>query len=90
MNTMPLISCPACASALIYPLSTESFGESHQLVDRRCPDCEHRDRVVVSTVASVMWERAQQRRAIELATELLVLELTAWLGSRADVTREAP
>jgi len=87
---MPLISCPACASGLLYPLATESFGEGHRLVDRRCPECEHRDRVVVSTVAAMMWERAQQRRAVELAAELLVLELSAWLESRADLTPGAP
>jgi hypothetical protein len=87
---MPLISCPACASSLIYPLATDEFGEGHRLVDRRCPECEHQDRVVVSTVAAVMWERAQQRRTVELAAELLVLELTAWLESRADRAPGAP
>jgi hypothetical protein len=59
-------------------------------VERRCPECEHHDRVVVSTVASVMWERSQQRRAVELASELLVLELSSWLESRADMAPDAP
>jgi hypothetical protein len=86
---MPLITCPTCSSGLIYPLASEPFGDAHRLVERRCPECEHGDRVVVSTVAAAMWERAHQRRTVELAAELLVLELTGWLESRADVAPDA-
>jgi hypothetical protein len=82
---MPLITCPTCASGLIYPLDSEPFGDAHRLIERRCPECEHGDRVVVSTVAAMMWERSQQRRTVELAAELLMLELTAWLDARADL-----
>jgi hypothetical protein len=88
---MPLVRCPECSSRLIYPLDAEPYGDAHQIVHRRCPECEHVDRVLASSLASVLWERAQQRRAIELAAELLALELTAWLAERdADRAPEAP
>jgi hypothetical protein len=88
---MPLVSCPGCSSKLIYPLAAEPYGAAHQIVHRRCPECEHVDRVVASTLASALWERAQQRRAVELSAELLALELSAWLAERdADHAPEAP
>jgi DNA-directed RNA polymerase subunit RPC12/RpoP len=77
--TMPLITCPTCASKLIFPRCWEPFGDDHALVDRRCPECEHEDRVVATTFAARLWERAQERRRVELAADLLQLELETWL-----------
>ena len=79
MTIKPLTSCPSCGSALIHPCATEDFGESHVLVDRRCPDCELRDRVLTHASTLAAWERAHARRLVALAGDLLVLELEAWL-----------
>ena len=86
--TMPLTTCPSCRSKLIYPRGCEPFGDGHELVDRRCPECEHADRVVTSAFAARLWERAQERRRADLAAELLQLELETWLeaGSPLDAT----
>jgi RNase P subunit RPR2 len=86
--TMPLTTCPSCSSKLIYPRGCEPFGDDHELVDRRCPECEHADRVVTSAFAARLWERAQERRRADLAAELLHLELETWLeaGSPLDAT----
>jgi hypothetical protein len=81
--SMPLITCPACASKLIYPRSCEPFADEHALVDRRCPECEHSDRVVATAFAVRLWERAQERRRIDLAADLLQLELEGWLEAGA-------
>ncbi len=90
MTIKPLTTCPACGSALIHPCGTEEFGQGHLLVDRRCPDCELRDRVLAHAGAFAAWERAQARRLVALAADLLVLELEAWLRLRAPLTPETP
>ena len=86
--TMPLTTCPSCSSKLIYPRGCEPFGDDHELVDRRCPESEHADRVVTSAFAARLWERAQERRRADLAAQLLHLELETWLeaGSPLDAT----
>jgi hypothetical protein len=90
MTIKPLTTCPSCGSALILPCGIEEFGDAHVLVDRRCPDCELRDRVLTNTGTLAAWERAHARRLVALAADLMVLELEAWLRLRAPLAPEAP
>ena len=44
-GSKPLVRCAVCSSDLIYPLHCERHGEQC-VIDRRCPECESRDRVL--------------------------------------------
>jgi hypothetical protein len=46
--------------------------------------------VLAHAGAFAAWERAQARRLVALAADLLVLELEAWLRLRAPLTPETP
>jgi hypothetical protein len=60
-----LLRCPCCGSRLIYP--RDASGASGFVVfDRRCPECEYRDSVVVSALAADVWAHHQQRIRAEL------------------------
>ena len=52
----PLVHCPRCASRLIYTVDTAGY-DSEVILDRRCPECEHRDSVVTSALAAAVWYR---------------------------------
>jgi DNA-directed RNA polymerase subunit RPC12/RpoP len=55
-----LLRCPRCGSHLIYARDAGG-GDALVVFDRRCPECEHRDSVVVSARAADVWSRHQQR-----------------------------
>jgi DNA-directed RNA polymerase subunit RPC12/RpoP len=64
----PLVRCPICASGLIYPVRHATW-EGQCVLDRRCPDCEHRDLVVANQLVVAVWLRrgaaaAEQLRAL--------------------------
>jgi hypothetical protein len=50
----PLVRCAICSSGLIYPLHCERHG-TRCVIERRCPECEHRDRVITSRIAAELW-----------------------------------
>jgi DNA-directed RNA polymerase subunit RPC12/RpoP len=63
----PLVRCPSCASGLIYPVSHATW-EGQSVLDRRCPDCEHRDLVVTNRLVAAVWLRRCEAAAQHLST----------------------
>jgi DNA-directed RNA polymerase subunit RPC12/RpoP len=61
----PLVHCPRCASRLIYTVDTAGY-DAEVILDRRCPECEHRDSVVTSALAAAVWYRRDTRILAEL------------------------
>ena len=62
----PLVRCPTCASALIYPVRHTTW-EGQCVLDRRCPDCEHRDLVVTNRLVAAVWLRRCETAAEQLS-----------------------
>jgi DNA-directed RNA polymerase subunit RPC12/RpoP len=56
----PLVRCPRCSSRLIAPLHTDDCRDG-VIVNRRCPECGHCDRVVTTTFAAAVWARHETR-----------------------------
>jgi hypothetical protein len=79
----PLVRCPVCASDLIYPTYC-AMEDGLGLLERRCPDCEHRDRVRTYRIAAELWLRHHARHAEELAA--LADALAA--GLELDIARQ--
>ena len=61
----PLVRCPRCSSRLIAPC-TPTAAHDGVIVDRRCPECDHRDRVVTTAFAAAVWARHETRVASSL------------------------
>jgi hypothetical protein len=61
----PLVRCPRCSSQLISPLQADGCRNG-VIVDRHCPECGHRDRVVTTTFAAAVWARHETRIAASL------------------------
>jgi hypothetical protein len=61
----PLVECPCCLSRLIYTVDTAGY-DSEVILDRRCPECEHRDSVVTTALAAAVWYRRETRIMGEL------------------------
>jgi DNA-directed RNA polymerase subunit RPC12/RpoP len=69
----PLVHCPRCSSRLIYAVDTAGY-DAEVILNRRCPECEHRDSVVTSAIAAAVWYRRDtrlMRELMELADSLL-------------------
>lgn len=62
----PLVRCPRCSSRLITPTQSDTC-HAGVLVDRRCPECGHCDRVVTTPFAAAVWGRHETRVASSLA-----------------------
>jgi hypothetical protein len=61
----PLVYCPRCLSRLIY--ATDAAGYAYEVIlNRRCPECEHRDSVVTTAIAAAVWYRRDTRHMHEL------------------------
>ena len=69
----PLVRCPICQSGLIYPVRCAS-RDALSLIERRCPDCEHRDRVRTNRLAAELWHRRNARCKQEMAALADALE----------------
>ena len=76
----PLVRCGVCSSDLIYPVHCERYA-AQCVIDRRCPECESRDRVVTSGLAAELWYRRNAYVAEEL--EALADGLANGLGLEA-------
>ena len=61
----PLVRCPRCSSRLISPLQADGCHDG-VIVDRHCPECGHRDRVVTTTFAAAVWARHETRVAASM------------------------
>ena len=61
----PLVHCPRCTSRLIYTVDAAGY-DAEVILDRRCPECEHRDSVVTSALAAAVWYRRDTRIMREL------------------------
>jgi DNA-directed RNA polymerase subunit RPC12/RpoP len=61
----PLVRCPVCESGLIYPVRW-SARDALSLIERRCPECGHRDHVRTNQLAAELWHRRNARIAYEL------------------------
>jgi DNA-directed RNA polymerase subunit RPC12/RpoP len=61
----PLVHCPRCTSRLIYTIDTAGY-DAEVILNRRCPECEHRDSVVTSSIAAAVWYRRDTRLMREL------------------------
>ena len=79
----PLVHCPRCASRLIYTVDTAGY-DSEVILDRRCPECEHRDSVVTSALAAAVWYRRDTRILAENAAEFEEDEAKALAAHSAD------
>jgi ribosomal protein S27E len=75
-----LVRCAICSSDLIYPLRCVGHGR-RCVVDRRCPECEHHDRVITSRLAAELW----CRRNSDIAEELDALADALACGLALDV-----
>ena len=62
----PLVRCPICESDLIYPVRCAA-RDALSLIERRCPECEHRDRVRTNRLAAELWHRRNAHIRVELA-----------------------
>jgi hypothetical protein len=62
----PLVRCPRCSSRLISPTQADGCHDG-VIVDRRCPECGHRDRVVTTAFAAAVWARHETRVASSLS-----------------------
>jgi hypothetical protein len=81
----PLVHCPSCESSLIY--TTDSAGyDAEVILNRRCPECEHRDSVVTTAIAAAVWYRRDTRLLAELAAlaDSLLLEIGELAPQRDD------
>jgi hypothetical protein len=68
----PLVHCPCCESRLIYAVDAAGY-EAEVILNRRCPECEHRDSVVASAIAAAVWYRRDTRlmhQLMELADSM--------------------
>jgi DNA-directed RNA polymerase subunit RPC12/RpoP len=63
--TNPLVRCPRCGSGLIAPMWADECNEG-VMFGRRCPECDHRDRVVTTRFAAAVWARHETRVASSL------------------------
>jgi hypothetical protein len=61
----PLVHCPCCMSRLIYAIDAAGY-DAEVILNRRCPECEHRDSVVTSALAAAVWYRRDTRIMREL------------------------
>jgi DNA-directed RNA polymerase subunit RPC12/RpoP len=77
----PLTRCPLCSSRLIFPLSVEVHHSSGMIIERRCPECEHRDVVVTDLLAAQVWARRERRLRSQLVRTVLDLELAEILAA---------
>jgi DNA-directed RNA polymerase subunit RPC12/RpoP len=64
-GSKPLVHCPRCTSRLIYAVDTAGY-DAEVILNRRCPECEHRDSVVTSAIAAAVWYRRDTRLIREL------------------------
>jgi hypothetical protein len=62
----PLLRCPICTSELIYPVRCAA-RDAMSLIERRCPECEHRDRVCTNRLAAELWHRRVAHIRAELS-----------------------
>jgi DNA-directed RNA polymerase subunit RPC12/RpoP len=72
----PLVRCPCCSSRLISPTRADGNRDG-VVVDRRCPECGHRDRVVTTAFAAAVWARHENRVASSLQALADALEAGA-------------
>jgi DNA-directed RNA polymerase subunit RPC12/RpoP len=80
----PLVHCPRCTSRLIYTVDAAGY-DSEVILDRRCPECEHRDSVVTTAIAAAVWYRRETR----LMHELLMLADAMAAATSLPVAEEA-
>jgi hypothetical protein len=64
-ESKPLVHCPRCSSRLIYAIDAAGY-DAEVILNRRCPECEHRDSVVTSAIAAAVWYRRDTRLIREL------------------------
>jgi hypothetical protein len=64
-SELELVHCPACESTLIYPVACSPW-KRQSLVERRCPDCEHRGVVITHRLAAAVWLRRGKSAADDL------------------------
>jgi DNA-directed RNA polymerase subunit RPC12/RpoP len=88
----PLVHCPRCASRLIYTVDTAGI-DAEVILDRRCPECEHRDTVVTTALAAAVWYRRETRigaRLYALADSLAAQHPHPVAGSEGGDTMAVP
>jgi hypothetical protein len=75
-----LISCSSCEGGLIQIEDSRS-GDRGTLLDRRCPECGHRDVLSVATpLADLLLEHADElQRCLEEIADCLEAAAELWL-----------
>ena len=61
-----LVRCPQCTSRLMSPVDAVSGRGDQVVIDRQCPECGHRDRVLTTPLAAIVWARHEARVAASL------------------------
>jgi DNA-directed RNA polymerase subunit RPC12/RpoP len=81
----PLVHCPRCVSRLIYTVDTAGY-DSEVILDRRCPECEHRDSVVTTALAAAVWYRRETRimRELQVLADSLAADALVPVAEVAD------
>jgi hypothetical protein len=90
-----LVRCPDCSSGLIYPVACSTW-ERQSVLERRCPECEHRDLVITNRLAAAVWIQRCNDVCDELSALAdalasgLSLELPATVGDEASPGTDSP
>jgi hypothetical protein len=81
----PLVHCPHCLSRLIYTIDTAGY-DAEVILDRRCPECEHRDSVVTTALAAAVWYRRETRimREMQVLADSLAADALVGVTEGAD------
>jgi hypothetical protein len=58
-----LVRCPQCESNLMVPVDATGGSGDEVVIERHCPECDHRDRVVTTPLAAIVWARHEARVA---------------------------
>lgn len=56
-----LVRCPQCTSRLMTPVDATSGEGDEVVIERQCPECGHRDRVITTPLAAIVWARHEAR-----------------------------
>jgi hypothetical protein len=63
---LPLIRCRDCDSKLLQLERMWMLGDGRRIADRRCPECDAHDSVIVGELAAQLWLAREERLRVGL------------------------